>query len=88
MAPVTKAGRHGTLTLYAVAYQEELPRDAARGLATQTWRVWAYDVEHALERWYDSEDSDGWEPLSVTRVLVSTNTPSNYASHRADVRLK
>lgn len=57
MAFKTKQGAHGTLYLYAVPYRDFDP-DGDRG----TVRIWAYDAEHAVEKFYDSPDGDtGWE---------------------------
>lgn len=63
MKKVTKAGRYGTLTLYSITYSHD-PLD--RGFGTAKVRLWAYDREHAIERFYD--DDDGWRPISVTEV--------------------
>jgi hypothetical protein len=63
--PRTKPGQYGTLYLYAVTYTD--PSDFAIGELVQ--RIWAYNIEHALDRFYGSEDADGWKALRVARVL-------------------
>jgi len=60
---VTKAGKHGTLTLYSITYSDE-PYDP--GFGTAKVRVWAYDREHAVERFYEGEE--GWRAVGVTEV--------------------
>lgn len=62
---MTKPGRHGTLTRFAITYTD--PRDA--GFGQDVWRTWAYDRAHAIDNFYDSEDGDeGWKILDVERV--------------------
>jgi hypothetical protein len=56
----TKPGKHGTLKLFRIAY-----RDGA-GCPTFTQTCWAYDREHAEERFLDAPDADGWEIISIT----------------------
>lgn len=58
-----KPGAHGTLYLYAVPYQDGSDRDSCG-----TSRLWAYDAEHAAERFYDTDDT-GWRVNgAITRV--------------------
>lgn len=60
---VTKPGRHGTLYLYKIVYRD-------RGDPTfgqDTIRLWAYDKEHAEERFYDDPD-ETWTIVSIKRV--------------------
>lgn len=60
---LTKPGRHGTLYLYEVAY-----RDGGAGEFSATWRCYAYDAEHAQEKFLEGPDADGWEMLGAKRV--------------------
>jgi hypothetical protein len=53
-------GVHGTLYRFRLKY-----RDA--GAPDFDWFTWAYDTEHAAEKFYDSDDG-GWKILSVDRV--------------------
>ena len=57
----TKQGEHGTLYLYRVKY-----RDVSDHYNDGTCAYWAYDAEHALDRFYDSPD-DGWEHVGIPR---------------------
>lgn len=63
-APLTKPGAHGTLYRYAVRYRD--PIDDGR--LPDVWRCWAYDAEHAEERFLEA--TEGYEVLGVERVLV------------------
>lgn len=58
---VSKPGKHGTLHRFAVTYSP------GPGSVPLLWYTWAYDQEHALERFYGSDDGD-WEVISVGRV--------------------
>ena len=68
MKPITKPGKHGTLYLYEIAYTDRPERDDGQPYYNDTQRVWAYDLDHAVEKFYDAEDSDGWRATSITRV--------------------
>lgn len=46
MAYITKPGKHGTLYLYRIVYRNDGPDDLQRF----TWRTYAYDAEHALNK--------------------------------------
>lgn len=59
-----KPGKHGTLYRYEITYQDENPDP---GDPTFTWRTWAYDVAHAMDRFYDGPD-EGWVAVSARRV--------------------
>lgn len=62
--PVSKPGKHGTLYLYAIKY-----RDKYDSVAPEfEQRTWAYSEEHALDRFYDTDD-DGWLVLAFARVI-------------------
>lgn len=60
---VTKLGRHGTLYLHAVTYTDPSPGSGCPELRTV---LWAYDMEHALDRF--EAEADGWTALRVSRV--------------------
>lgn len=60
---VEKPGNHGTLFLFRIAYRDKYD-DACPRLS---WNTWAYDVEHAVDRFHDSDD-EGWEILGVEKV--------------------
>ena len=65
--PRTKAGTFGTLYLFAVRYRDCVDRCCP----TFTWRAWAYDAEHALDKFHSGPDADGWEPVGrPTRVAA------------------
>ena len=64
---VTKPGRHGTLYLYSVTYRDRY--DPAVG--DDTVRLWAYNLEHVEDRFYDEssdEEGDGRVIVDVARV--------------------
>ena len=64
-APLTKPGRYGTLYRYRIMYRgtEDDP-----GQLDQPWHCWAYNLEHAEEKFYDCGDDDGWRIVSLARV--------------------
>ena len=69
---ITKAGEHGTKYLYEITYID--PLDPAFGEAT--WRTFAYNIGHAVERFYENEvESFGYEsgfkPTRIARVPES-----------------
>lgn len=70
-AAVSKPGKHGTLHLFLLRYKDK--HDPAS--PTFEWRTWAYDSDHALDKFYDSDDQ-GWKVVSWERVQDS-------AQHRA-----
>ena len=60
---ITKAGRHGTLYRYAVTYTDK----DDEGFGRHLWHTWAYDEEHALDRFYEDGD-EGWKHLAIHRM--------------------
>ena len=62
--PATKPGKYGTLYLYQIAYC-----DASDSTIAFSTRVWAYDSEHALDKFYAGEE--GWKATSWKRVPAS-----------------
>ena len=69
--PMSKQGEYGTLYLYEIAYCDVHDSDIAF-----TTRVWAYDAEHALDKFFGGEE--GWRATSWKRV------PENGFAHRAE----
>jgi hypothetical protein len=65
--PLTKPGKHGTLYHYVITYTD--PTDDY--FPDMTWKTWAYDSEHALDKFYDSGDDDGFKAKSWRRETVS-----------------
>lgn len=63
---ISKPGKHGTLHLFAVAYEDSFD-PFNKGVI----RTWAYDEEHAYEKFYDSDDADGWTVTKVVRVRAT-----------------
>lgn len=47
----SKPGKHGTLYLWTVSYHDVPGPD---GTYIGQWRTWAYNIDDAWERWYDS----------------------------------
>lgn len=72
-ASTTKPGKHGPLYLYEVTYTD--PSDDGIGQLTQ--RIWAYNLEHAEEKFYEAPDAEGWRIVSLARV------PEGGSMHRA-----
>lgn len=71
----SKPGQHGTLYRYRITYRDDDP-----GSPTFSWHTWAYDEDHALERWYDSDDDTGWKIVAgPTRVLATTGGKRRHA---------
>jgi hypothetical protein len=62
---ITKPGEHGTLYLYEIKYTDPSDSDC---MGTMSQRVFAYNTEHALDKFYNSVDADGWKALSTSRV--------------------
>ena len=60
---VTKPGKHGTLYRYVLEYTD--PSDP--GWGRQEWKTWAYNLEHAEDRFYEGEDSAGYKILQLRR---------------------
>lgn len=63
--PVRKPGQHGPLYLYRFTYTDV----SDPGFGQATWRCWAYDKEHAREKFFDTPDGDDWRVLKVARVV-------------------
>lgn len=61
---VKKAGKHGTLYLFRIGYRDN--DDPASPDFVE--RTWAYDAEHATDKFYDAPDADGWRITSVDKV--------------------
>jgi hypothetical protein len=53
--PVTKHGKHGTMYLYEIEFEED-ERDDGRPEWMRRWQTYAYDQEHAIESFYESYD--------------------------------
>ncbi len=67
----SKPGKHGTLHLFEIAYTDKPERDDGQPYYNGTSRVWAYDADHAVEKFYDGEDDSGWRATSIKRVSAS-----------------
>jgi hypothetical protein len=65
MSSVTKPGKHGTLHRYVLAYTD--PSD--EGFGESTWETWAYNLDHAVDRFYehDPEFTEGFKVKTVAR---------------------
>jgi hypothetical protein len=64
MASVTKPGKHGTLYLFRVTYEDA----GDPGFGRDAVRLWAYDAEHAIDRFHDYDDDPDWRIVSVTKA--------------------
>lgn len=58
---ITKQGAHGTLYRYVVEYTDDDP-----GFGVAHWHCWAYNTEHAIDKFFD--DDDGFRPLRIARA--------------------
>ena len=61
---VTKPGRHGTLYRFKIIYRS----DHDPGFGQDEWFTWAYDVEHAEDKFYESDDDGWWRIVSTSKV--------------------
>lgn len=57
-----KPGKHGTLYRFAIPYWTGDNHSDA-------WLCWAYDAEHAIEKFEDSDDGEGWEVAGEPRKV-------------------
>lgn len=64
--PLTKEGRHGTLYRYEIEYSDEVNGNDL--MFRSTWRCWAYDSEHAIDKFCEAEDGEGWRLISWRRL--------------------
>jgi hypothetical protein len=64
--PVTKPGREGPLFRYATRYTGEDP-----GMPEMIWHTWAYNQEHAIDKFEEStlDQGGGWIPTHIARVI-------------------
>jgi hypothetical protein len=69
MKPITKPGMHGPLFRYAIEYRDAY--DPCCPIFTQ--HTWAYNLEHAEDRFFDAPDAEGWEILSLRRLVEGPN---------------
>lgn len=60
----TKPGLYGTLYLFKITYTDDSPEP--NGFGEATCKLWAYDYEHARERFVDSDD-EGWRILNIKK---------------------
>ena len=60
---IAKPGKHGTLYRYAITYTDR----GDGGFGRDVWHTWAYDENHALDRFYDDGD-EGWKHLDIHRM--------------------
>lgn len=60
---VTKQGAYGTLYLHRLTYCDVSDRDIC---FEQT--LWAYDFEHAIDKFYGGLDAEGWKVTKISRV--------------------
>src|SRR5262245_22887872 len=65
MAPkfTSKPGKHGTLYKYQIEYTDK----SDPGAPIFEWNTFAYSIDHAADKFYDSDDT-GWTILSIARV--------------------
>ena len=62
----TKVGKYGTLYRYRIGFRDPDPTCEVFYV-----RYWAYDRDHAIERFYEGPEGDAWseaEIVSVERV--------------------
>lgn len=71
----TKPGAHGTLYLYEIIYTDP----SEPGMGRMSTRMWAYNLEHVEQKFYDS--GDGWEIISIARVPEGGGSTHRAARH-------
>lgn len=64
--PLTKEGKYGTLYRYEITYSDAVNGNDA--MFYGTWRCWAYDSEHAIEKFTEGGDGEGWRLISWRRI--------------------
>lgn len=75
--PVTKPGQHGTLYLHEIVYAGEEDPKTELGHV----RLWGYDREHAIDKFYEGEPDAGWQALRIARVLENDSIKSRWNWH-------
>ena len=65
MKYVTKKGQYGPLYKYTMKYHDP----DSPGFGEGTWHCYAYNVEHAVEKFYDMDD--GFELLTDPKRVRS-----------------
>ena len=59
----SKPGKYGTLYLHRIEYCDVYDKHLSF-----TQLIWAYDFEHAIDKFYSEGDSDGWEVSKISRA--------------------
>lgn len=68
---ISKPGKHGTLKLWRVHYEDtRMPDDPMPPFASVT-RMWAYDSEHVELRFTEGPDADGWRITKIEPVYTT-----------------
>ncbi len=67
----TKHGQHGTLYRYVITYTDR----SDEGFGEHTWSTWAYNLEHAEEKF--SANDEGFSIVNLRRLH------EGLAQHRA-----
>ena len=58
-----KPGRHGTLYRYRISYSVGDP-----GCLPMSWHCWAYDAQHAQDKWAEGNEGDYEQLTDPVRV--------------------
>lgn len=68
--PITRPGKYGRLYLYRVTYEDSpvLPGEVGY---RDAYRTWAYDSEHAEQKFLSGPDADGWRIIAIERVYTT-----------------
>lgn len=66
----TKQGKHGTLYRFRVHYTSQPEIDDGQPYFESAIMSWAYDEEHAREKFEESEDGDGWRITKISKMKV------------------
>jgi hypothetical protein len=61
-AAVSKPGQHGTLYRYVITYTDK----SDPGFGEMTWHAWAYNLEHAEEKFFDQDE--GFSIVNIRRL--------------------
>ena len=75
---LTKPGQYGPLHLFVFEYGDV---DGRERIHLGHWRTWAYNLEHAIEKFYDSD-----EHFVAFRVARATDAPTHrWSWHNLDI---
>lgn len=72
---ISRQAKHGTQFRYSIRYVPE------PGGPSYYWHTWAYNMEHAIENWHDTNEGE-FEPRAIARQ--STRPAKKWIWHAFD----